>query len=64
MKVSSLRVVTFKIDSELLRELDRYCIFNRMSRSEAIRRAVILMLKGYMKGYKEGEFRIKNVRVV
>jgi metal-responsive CopG/Arc/MetJ family transcriptional regulator len=60
MKVSSLRVVTFKIDSELLRELDRYCIFNRMSRSEAIRKAVILMLKGC----KEGEFRIKNVRVI
>jgi metal-responsive CopG/Arc/MetJ family transcriptional regulator len=60
MKVSNLRVVTFKIDSELLKELDRYCIFNRMSRSEAIRKALILMLKGY----KEGGFRIKNVRVI
>jgi len=60
MKVSNLRVITFKIDKELLKELDRYCLFNRVSRSEAIRRAIILMLKGC----KEGEFRVKNVRVV
>ena len=35
-----MRVVTFKIEEELLRRLDRYTLENILTRSEVIRRAI------------------------
>ena len=35
-----MRVVTFKIEEDLLELLDRYAIINNMYRSEAIREAI------------------------
>jgi len=35
-----VRVVTFKIEEDLLELLDRYAIINNMYRSEAIREAI------------------------
>ena len=35
-----MRVVTFKLDEELLRKLDLYCANNRLVRSEVIRDAI------------------------
>nr|WP_020936644.1 ribbon-helix-helix protein, CopG family [Saccharolobus solfataricus]CDF66446.1 CopG family transcriptional regulator [Saccharolobus solfataricus P2] len=40
-----MRVVTFKLDEELLRKLDLYCINNRKERSEVIREAIISYLE-------------------
>ena len=40
-----LRVVTFKIDDDLLERLDRYARSKRISRSEAIRLAILKLLK-------------------
>jgi len=37
--------VTFKISDELLRALDEYARSNRLSRSEVIREAIILLLR-------------------
>ncbi len=39
------RIVTFKIDSELLKILDRYAKSKRMTRSEVIREAIIRLLE-------------------
>ena len=50
-----MRVVTFKVDERLLRELDTYCIRHRKPRSEVIRTA----LKEYLSRNKG-----LNVRVV
>ncbi|BDB97428.1 ribbon-helix-helix protein, CopG family [Saccharolobus caldissimus] len=36
----TLRVVTFKVDEELLTKLDLYAINKRLSRSEVIREAI------------------------
>ena len=35
-----MRIVTFKIEEELLKKLDLYAVNNRVSRSEAIRKAI------------------------
>ena len=44
-----MRVVTFKIDDETLYYLDLYALNRRMSRSDAIREAIVQFLKS--KGY-------------
>ncbi len=41
-----MRVVTFKIDERLLEELDKYALSHGITRSDAIRRAIIDMLRG------------------
>ncbi len=40
-----MRVITFKIEEELLELLDRYAIKHNLNRSEAIRRAIDQMIK-------------------
>ncbi|ACP55389.1 ribbon-helix-helix protein, CopG family [Saccharolobus islandicus] len=35
-----MRVITFKADEELLKQLDLYCINNKKERSEVIREAI------------------------
>jgi metal-responsive CopG/Arc/MetJ family transcriptional regulator len=40
-----MRVVTFKIEEDLLELLDSFAIKNKMNRSEAIRTAIIYLLK-------------------
>ncbi len=42
--VSSMRIVTFKVDEELLKVLDLYCVNNKLHRSEVIRDAIRLYL--------------------
>ena len=39
-----MRVVTFKIEEELLRKLDLYAVNNRLTRSDAIREAISILL--------------------
>ena len=46
-----LRVITFKIDEELLEELDQYCREVRVHRSEIIRRAIRYYLYHFSKQY-------------
>jgi len=41
-----VRVVTFKIDEELLEKLDRYALSLGMTRSDVIRKAIIALLEG------------------
>jgi metal-responsive CopG/Arc/MetJ family transcriptional regulator len=38
-------VISFKIDAPLLHQLQKYAIKHRISRSEAIRRGITMMLK-------------------
>ena len=40
-----MRVVTFKIDEDLLQKLDVYALNNRLSRSDVIREAIEFYLK-------------------
>ncbi len=40
-----MRVITFKIEEDLLELLDRYAIKYNLNRSEAIRRAIERMVK-------------------
>jgi metal-responsive CopG/Arc/MetJ family transcriptional regulator len=55
------RVVTFKIDEELLTELDLYCINNKLDRSQVIRDAIKFYLKFYLL-YKKGRvYRLNSV---
>ena len=49
-----MRVVTFKVDEELLEILDLYCVNNKLHRSEVIRDAIKLYLS------KERVYRIEN----
>jgi metal-responsive CopG/Arc/MetJ family transcriptional regulator len=61
-----MRVVTFKLDEELLRKLDLYCANNRLVRSEVIRDAIEFYLscrKGrvYRKNSIEENLRNKTV---
>lgn len=40
-----MRVVSFKVEEELLEQLDRYTIMHGLNRSEAIRKAIELLIK-------------------
>ncbi|MGC9106497.1 MAG: ribbon-helix-helix protein, CopG family [Thermoprotei archaeon] len=40
-----MRVITFKVDEDLLRKLDIYAINRRLSRSDVIREAIERYLK-------------------
>ncbi|QGR18450.1 MULTISPECIES: ribbon-helix-helix protein, CopG family [Sulfolobaceae] len=40
-----MRVVTFKIEEDLLQQLDLYALNNRITRSEIIREALIRYLR-------------------
>ena len=44
-----MRVVTFKIDEDLLELLDRYAVEHGVSRSVAIRRAISILLQNEFK---------------
>ena len=48
-----MRVVTFKVDEELLKVLDLYCVNNKLHRSEVIRDAIKLYLSNGIEN-KEG----------
>ena len=54
-----MRVVTFKADERLLRELDAYCIRHRKSRSEVIRTA----LKEYLDRSRRSGLNVRVVRL-
>ena len=54
-----MKVVTFKADERLLRELDAYCIRHRKPRSEVIREA----LKEYLEKRRNSGFRVKVIRL-
>jgi Ribbon-helix-helix protein, copG family. len=41
----SMRVVTFKVEEDLLELLDRYAIKHNLNRSEAIRKAIENLVK-------------------
>ncbi|ACP50060.1 conserved hypothetical protein (plasmid) [Sulfolobus islandicus Y.N.15.51] len=56
-----MRVVTFKLEEELLQQLDLYCINNAKERSEVIRTAIKFYLscrKGRV--YRLNSFEEKN----
>ncbi len=53
-----MRVVTFKLDEELLHQLDLYCVNHKLTRSEAIREAIELYLRLKLK--EEGRVYRKN----
>jgi metal-responsive CopG/Arc/MetJ family transcriptional regulator len=40
-----VRVVTFKVEEDLLELLDRYAIKHGLNRSEAIRKAIVTLVK-------------------
>jgi len=56
-----MRVVTFKLEEELLQQLDLYCINNAKERSEVIRTAIKFYLSS-RKGrvYRLNSFEEKN----
>ena len=56
-----MRVITFKIDDDLLSELDKYAMRNSMTRSEAIRRAINELLR---REFRPRVFRIRVRKVV
>jgi len=55
------RVITFKIDEELLQALDTYCLKHGLPRSIAIRLAIIKLLNE--SGYNRNSINIKRVSV-
>ncbi|WP_338601400.1 ribbon-helix-helix protein, CopG family [Sulfolobus tengchongensis] len=55
-----MRVVTFKVDENLLMMLDRYAINNGLNRSEAIRKAIEMLTKEEMSKEKA---RVEAIRL-
>ena len=61
-----MRVVTFKVDEELLKQLDLYCVNNAKERSEVIRTAIkfyLLCRKGRIYRLNSIEEKNNGVRV-
>ena len=55
-----MRVVTFKMDENLLEELDRYAVRNGLTRSDVIRRAIIELLRNSNNGNRI-KYRIRKI---
>jgi len=58
-----MRVVTFKLDEELLRKLDLYCANNRRERSSVIREAIKLYLSNYKSIEEKYSGRTKVIQI-
>jgi CopG family transcriptional regulator/antitoxin EndoAI len=58
-----MRVVTFKLDEELLRKLDLYCANNRLFRSEVIRAAIEFYLSNYKSIEEKYSGRTKVIQI-
>jgi metal-responsive CopG/Arc/MetJ family transcriptional regulator len=50
-----MKVVTFKIDQDLLEQLDKYAMKYKLNRSEAVRKAIEIVIKEEMNKEKENE---------
>ena len=58
-----MRVVTFKIEEDLLELLDRYAIKYGLNRSEAIRKAIEDLVKAELKSEVAPVLRVEKVRI-
>ena len=58
-----LRIVTFKIDPTVLEMLDRYCITHGISRSEAIRTAIKILIKTYKNNNHKTTLKVKRTSI-
>lgn len=58
-----MRVVTFKIEEDLLELLDRYAIKHKLNRSEAIRNAIELMVKADLANETLPPARVEKIRI-
>jgi metal-responsive CopG/Arc/MetJ family transcriptional regulator len=56
-----MRIVTFKLEEELLRQLDLYCINNKQVRSEVIREAIKLYLSFNLSSRKGRVYRLNSI---
>jgi len=56
-----VRIVTFKIDNHLLERIDRLAERDGLSRSELIRKAIIMYLGGGSRRKKKEMFKVKYV---
>jgi len=64
-EVKKMRVVTFKLEEELLQQLDLYCINTKQVRSEVIREAIksYLSMKKIKKNFVEENYKNNEMRV-
>jgi metal-responsive CopG/Arc/MetJ family transcriptional regulator len=53
-----MRVVTFKMEEDLLEQLDLYCINNKLDRSSVIRQAI----KFYLSCRKGRVYRLNSIK--
>ncbi|PVU76239.1 CopG family transcriptional regulator [Sulfolobus islandicus] len=53
-----MRIVTFKLEEELLQQLDLYCINNKLDRSSVIREAI----KFYLSSRKGRVYRLNSIK--
>jgi len=58
-----MRVVTFKIEENLLELLDRYAIINNMHRSEAIRKAIETFVREQLEKETVPVAKIEKIRL-
>ena len=57
------RVVTFKIEQDLLELLDKYAIKYKLNRSEAIRKAIETLVKGELAKETVPQARVEKFRL-
>ena len=55
-----MRVITFKVEEDLLELLDRYAIKYGLNRSEAIRKAIELLVKQELEKEKVPKARVEK----
>jgi len=58
-----LRVITFKVNEDLLELLDKYAIKYNLNRSEAIRRAIEQMIKEEFKNENIPPMKIEKIKL-
>ena len=58
-----MRVVTFKIEEDVLELLDRYAIRYNLNRSEAIRKAIETLVKGDLEKERVPVAKVEKMRL-
>jgi len=58
-----MRVVTFKVEEDLLELLDRYAIRYNLNRSEAIRKAIETLVKGELEKETAPVAKVEKIRL-
>ena len=58
-----MRVITFKVEEDLLQKLDKYAMNHKLNRSEVVRLAIIEFLDNHARNKENDEVKVEKIKL-